>query len=414
MDWDDYPDFGQPARSVVDTRREPAPASHARGHFHDDYDDAQPTLARTRRRTIKKCASETFAFAAGALEDGTDLMSLLEDSAFSRPASNAHRSSAVNADPAHLDMFDVPHQRAGGQVQGRSFAAPDFSNHCASDDEYNNALDRKGASTPDLGDMERSNLRSRHRLPRTSSAPGTAKRSSTPGQSSLRTNVLDMTKLDPKRARRILANRQSAQRSRMKRLQFIHELEKQMNSLVLQINDCKIEKDHCFNRRQELLSTMFRLRQRLATAIQEVVYQEALQVAVRSEISRLRALREAETRSSNHSGVSPTNTEVNSDTLTPASSGVARAMSVQEPVPRPRHRAMSSSGALMQMQAKPVRHGRDYLLTHDGYMTTHDYRDETNSPDVHVDRDQYYGADIAVPGSNADHRMHHARGLRDD
>lgn len=40
-----------------------------------------------------------------------------------------------------------------------------------------------------------------------------------------RGNALDTTQLDPRKAKRILANRQSAQRSRMKRLQYINELE---------------------------------------------------------------------------------------------------------------------------------------------------------------------------------------------
>jgi hypothetical protein len=40
-----------------------------------------------------------------------------------------------------------------------------------------------------------------------------------------RSNALDTTQLDPRKAKRILANRQSAQRSRMKRLQYINELE---------------------------------------------------------------------------------------------------------------------------------------------------------------------------------------------
>lgn len=43
--------------------------------------------------------------------------------------------------------------------------------------------------------------------------------------SQTRANALDPSTLDPRRAKRILANRQSAQRSRMKRLQYIHDLE---------------------------------------------------------------------------------------------------------------------------------------------------------------------------------------------
>ncbi|GLC46932.1 hypothetical protein PLESTM_001946700 [Pleodorina starrii] len=43
-----------------------------------------------------------------------------------------------------------------------------------------------------------------------------------------RANALDPSQLDPKRAKRIIANRQSAHRSRMKKLQVIHELEQQV------------------------------------------------------------------------------------------------------------------------------------------------------------------------------------------
>lgn len=41
----------------------------------------------------------------------------------------------------------------------------------------------------------------------------------------------DLSELDPKRAKRILANRQSAQRSRMRKLQYISELEKSVTRL---------------------------------------------------------------------------------------------------------------------------------------------------------------------------------------
>ena len=45
-----------------------------------------------------------------------------------------------------------------------------------------------------------------------------------------RANALDPSQLDPKRAKRIIANRQSAHRSRMKKLQVINELEQQLTA----------------------------------------------------------------------------------------------------------------------------------------------------------------------------------------
>jgi hypothetical protein len=45
----------------------------------------------------------------------------------------------------------------------------------------------------------------------------------------------DLPELDPKRAKRILANRQSAQRSRMRKLQYISELEKSVTRLQVRV-----------------------------------------------------------------------------------------------------------------------------------------------------------------------------------
>jgi hypothetical protein len=63
------------------------------------------------------------------------------------------------------------------------------------------------------------NKQSKHRRSQTGGSGGGG------GGTQTRTNALDTTTLDPRRAKRILANRQSAQRSRMKRLQYIHDLE---------------------------------------------------------------------------------------------------------------------------------------------------------------------------------------------
>ena len=50
-----------------------------------------------------------------------------------------------------------------------------------------------------------------------------------------RSNAFDTASMDPRRAKRILANRQSAQRSRMKRLQHVHDLEARVAGLMGQV-----------------------------------------------------------------------------------------------------------------------------------------------------------------------------------
>lgn len=56
-----------------------------------------------------------------------------------------------------------------------------------------------------------------------------------------RANALDPTTLDPRRAKRILANRQSAQRSRMKRLQYIHDLENRSAATSATVKELQAE-----------------------------------------------------------------------------------------------------------------------------------------------------------------------------
>eukprot|EP00878_Enallax_costatus_P037342 GHUV01042167.1.p2 GENE.GHUV01042167.1~~GHUV01042167.1.p2 ORF type:complete len:173 (+),score=47.48 GHUV01042167.1:1221-1739(+) len=56
-----------------------------------------------------------------------------------------------------------------------------------------------------------------------------------------RANALDPATLDPRRAKRILANRQSAQRSRMKRLQYIHDLENRSAATSATVKEIQAE-----------------------------------------------------------------------------------------------------------------------------------------------------------------------------
>lgn len=56
-----------------------------------------------------------------------------------------------------------------------------------------------------------------------------------------RANALDPSTLDPRRAKRILANRQSAQRSRMKRLQYIHDLENRSAATTATVKELQTE-----------------------------------------------------------------------------------------------------------------------------------------------------------------------------
>jgi hypothetical protein len=76
------------------------------------------------------------------------------------------------------------------------------------------------------------------------------------GGTQTRTNALDTTTLDPRRAKRILANRQSAQRSRMKRLQYIHDLEGRSSAASATVKELQGQVDRLAHQQAALTETV--------------------------------------------------------------------------------------------------------------------------------------------------------------
>ncbi|XP_028807811.1 basic leucine zipper 61-like [Neltuma alba] len=93
---------------------------------------------------------------------------------------------------------------------------------------------------------------------------------------------------DPKRVKRILANRQSAQRSRVRKLQYIIELERSVTSLQAEVS--VLSPRVAFLDQQRLLLNVDNgaLKQRLAALAQDKIFKDALQDALKREIERLR------------------------------------------------------------------------------------------------------------------------------
>ncbi|TVU22844.1 hypothetical protein EJB05_32564 [Eragrostis curvula] len=131
--------------------------------------------------------------------------------------------------------------------------------------------------------------------------------------------------VDPKRVKRILANRQSAQRSRVRKLQYISELERSVTSLQV-LNSARNHAELCFSRafcsisprtvcelvlsvlaqtevsalsprvafldHQRSLLTLgnSHLKQRIAALAQDKIFKDAHQEALKKEIERLRQI----------------------------------------------------------------------------------------------------------------------------
>ncbi|GIL64200.1 hypothetical protein Vafri_18172, partial [Volvox africanus] len=102
-----------------------------------------------------------------------------------------------------------------------------------------------------------------------------------------RANALDPSQLDPKRAKRIIANRQSAHRSRMKKLQVINDLEQQVAAARSATDTARQQVAAAANRRRELLLTALEAHFKLEGLRREGGAAREVQVALVSELQSL-------------------------------------------------------------------------------------------------------------------------------
>ncbi|GLU04100.1 hypothetical protein SLE2022_212640 [Rubroshorea leprosula] len=92
---------------------------------------------------------------------------------------------------------------------------------------------------------------------------------------------------DPKRVKRILANRQSAQRSRVRKLQYISELERSVTTLQAEVSVLSPRVAFLDHQRLLLNVDNSALKQRIAALAQDKIFKDAHQEALKREIERL-------------------------------------------------------------------------------------------------------------------------------
>ncbi|KAK1418084.1 hypothetical protein QVD17_27223 [Tagetes erecta] len=96
------------------------------------------------------------------------------------------------------------------------------------------------------------------------------------------------TIVDPKRVKRILANRQSAQRSRIRKLHYISELERSVTNLQTEVSTLSPRVAFLDHQRLILNVDNSSLKQRIAALAQDKIFKDAHQEALKKEIERLR------------------------------------------------------------------------------------------------------------------------------
>ncbi|KAJ8561085.1 hypothetical protein K7X08_027275 [Anisodus acutangulus] len=93
--------------------------------------------------------------------------------------------------------------------------------------------------------------------------------------------------VDPKRIKRILANRQSAQRSRVRKLQYVSELERIVSTLQAEVSVLSPRVAFLDHQRLLLNVDNSALRQKIAALAQDKLFKDAHQEVLKREIESL-------------------------------------------------------------------------------------------------------------------------------
>ncbi|XP_031484994.1 basic leucine zipper 34-like [Nymphaea colorata] len=154
-----------------------------------------------------------------------------------------------------------------------------------------NLVDEKPAVTPSAGQLKteqevQSACETEHQPPQEQQQPlQPAVPNTTNGSSS----TADPNS-DPKRVKRILANRLSAQRSRVRKLQYIADLEKSVNALQAEVSTLSPQVAYLDHQRLVLNVDNSALKQRMAALAQDKLFKDAHYEALKKEVQRLRQL----------------------------------------------------------------------------------------------------------------------------
>ncbi|KQK09802.1 basic leucine zipper 6 [Brachypodium distachyon] len=234
----------------------PMPAHHhwpggvADAHHHHHqvaWADEFAEFAAARRGAHRRSLSDSVAFVEVMAPGGAGDFDRLDDDQL-------------------MSMF--PDEGHGG---GGSTTAPGSENGTSSDSD--GVKHRK--DHPQYDDDEQQNDNEAN--PEEEPAPGRA----TPTSST-------ETIRDPKRVKRILANRQSAQRSRVRKLQYISELERCVTTLQNEVSVLSPRVAFLDQQRTILTVGNSHLKQRIAALAQDKIFKDAHQEALKEEIERLR------------------------------------------------------------------------------------------------------------------------------
>ncbi|XP_039121528.1 basic leucine zipper 61-like [Dioscorea cayenensis subsp. rotundata] len=253
-----WPSFGHQRAPSMASFLPPAPAPPPSSGNHPSWVDEFLDFTLTRRGAHRRSMSDSVAF--------------LEAPMISSNGGGApmHEFDRLDEDQL-ISMFpdDLP------PSSGAS-AAPLSSSTPSTPSDHNSVNEENPSEQQLVNELEETQSLCKSE-PQTNQAAHTAAAS-----------TADQIIVDPKRVKRILANRQSAQRSRVRKLQYISELERSVTSLQTEVSALSPRVAFLDHQRSVLTVGNSHLKQRIAALAQDKIFKDAHQEALKKEIERLR------------------------------------------------------------------------------------------------------------------------------
>ncbi|KAJ4896122.1 Basic leucine zipper 61 [Raphanus sativus] len=280
-----WPDFSsQKLPSIAATA---AATAATAGQQNPTWMDEFLDFSSTRRGTHRRSISDSIAFLEAPSSgvgnhhfdrfDDEQFMSMFNDDVHQNHHNNNHNNhhGSVNGNVGHTrssSNTSTPSDHNSLSEEDNKEQPPSDNNLMDTTDNYNNVAGNNY--------NESDEVQSQCKTEPQDGAPSSANQNSG-GSSGNRIN-------DPKRVKRILANRQSAQRSRVRKLQYISELERSVTSLQTEVSVLSPRVAFLDHQRLLLNVDNSAIKQRIAALAQDKIFKDAHQEALKREIERLR------------------------------------------------------------------------------------------------------------------------------
>ncbi|KAM1169065.1 hypothetical protein PS2_030645 [Malus domestica] len=262
---------GQPSSNQPNQQQQQQSPSY---NWIDEFLD----FSSARRRAHRRSASDSIAFLESPL--------ILDEECRNSTATMIHHHGSTNNlgfdrldDEQLISMFsDDMSVTVPPTVSSSSLSTPSDQN--SNNDENNINNDNNNNKKPLMVHLDQ-------QQPKTE--PGEVESSSCEADANTQSHPPPPTSpADPKRVKRILANRQSAQRSRVRKLQYISELERSVTTLQSEVSTLSPRVAFLDHQRLILNVDNSALKQRIAALAQDKLFKDAHQEALKKEIERLR------------------------------------------------------------------------------------------------------------------------------